>query len=254
LKKRTKKLLSLGAVGLLVSCAAHAPPFATRPYEPFSRINAIAIATTEWRAWGSRVDDTDGATYHPVPGAMAERAPGLWQRVGEYWWQGMPPGTRDAAWTGLHDAHGQVFPPDLDGNYAWSAAFISYVMRLAGAGSAFPYAADHAHYINYAALAAAGRIRHPLLIAQNPARYAPVAGDLICFSRGQHLAFADLPTATPFAAHCAIVVATAPGSATIIGGNVDDAVTETHLHTAPDGRLTANANDWFVILQVLYAR
>jgi hypothetical protein len=255
LKKTIKKLWLMGALGVLASCAAapHAPPFATRPYEAFSRGNAIAIARTEWQAWGDRVDDDQGAGYVQTEASMAERQPGLWQRVGAYWWQGMPPGAREAGWTGKHDAAGHVFPVAVNGDYAWSAAFISYVMRIAGAGPAFPSAADHAFYINYAARAAAGKLSHPLLIAENPATYAPVAGDLTCFSRGPHLTFADLPTAGSFPAHCAIVVSTAPGTDMVIGGNVDDAVTASHLHTGPDGRLAANADDWFVILRVLYA-
>ncbi len=236
------------------ACAsAHAPPFALRPYEAFSRGNAVAIALTEWRAWGGRVDDDDGAGYVQSQATMGERQPGLWQRVGEYWWQGMPPGTREAAWTGMHDAAGRIFPVAANGDYAWSAAFISYVMRLAGAGPHFPYAPDHAFYINDAARAAKGEIAQPLLIAENPASYAPLPGDLVCLSRGPHLTFADLPTRGSFPAHCAIVTSVAPGTDTIVGGNVDDAVTATHLHTGADGRLAHNTDDWFVILRVRYA-
>ncbi|MDH7975369.1 DUF2272 domain-containing protein [Sphingomonas sp. AR_OL41] len=38
--------------------------------------------------------------------------------------------------------------PDLDGgdNVPWSAAFISYMVHLSGAGSAFPYSAQHSVY------------------------------------------------------------------------------------------------------------
>ena len=49
----------------------------------------------------------------------------------------MNAGAPEAAWTGKHDANGIVFPAGEDGNYAWSAAFISYVMRIAGAGARF---------------------------------------------------------------------------------------------------------------------
>jgi hypothetical protein len=184
---------------------------------------------------------------------MGERQPGLWQRVGEYWWQGINPGARETAWTGMHNARGNIFTVAANGDYAWSAAFISYVMRLAGAGAAFPYAPDHAHYINYAARAAQGEIAHPLLIAENPTTYAPAPGDLTCLSRGPHLTFADLPTGANFPAHCAIVTSVNPGTDTVIGGNVDDAVTATHVHTGPNGTLAKNADDWFVILRVLYA-
>jgi hypothetical protein len=43
-----------------------------------------------------------------------------------------------------------VFPASQDANYAWSAAFIDYVMRIAGAGHRFPYSSTHADYINAA--------------------------------------------------------------------------------------------------------
>jgi hypothetical protein len=89
----------------------------------------IAIALREWRAWGQVVVDAPTSPNAPKP----ERQEGLWQRVGDYWWQGVSPTDPDSAWTGMHDAAGAVFPADQDGVYAWSAAFIDYVMRMAGA-------------------------------------------------------------------------------------------------------------------------
>jgi hypothetical protein len=142
----------------------------------------------------------------------------------------------------------------VDGDYAWSAAFISYVMRISGAGAAFPYAPDHATYINYAARAAHGEVSNPLLIAEDPATYAPRLGDLVCFGRGaaQDLRFQDLPTAQIFPAHCSIVVAGGNDEISVIGGNVDDAVTMEHLHTTSQGELSVNWENWFVVLRVMY--
>jgi hypothetical protein len=247
-KKEVLTFLLLGA------CAAHAPPFAQHNYAPFSRTAAVAIAMDEWRLWGMRVDDTGGAFYVQTDATMGERQPGLWQRVGEYWWEGMNAGAPENAWTGKHDAQGRVFPVAVNGHFAWSAAFISYVMRIAGAGEAFPYAPDHALYINYAARAAQGEIISPLLIAENPATYAPALGDLVCFPRGhaRDMVFTDLPTTKPFPAHCSIVVQIAPGVDSIIGGNVDDAVTMEHLTTNAQGLLTNNRENWFVVLRVMY--
>ncbi len=239
---------------LFSGCVAHAPPFAQRDYAPFSRTAAVAVAMDEWRLWGQHVDDDGGAGYVQTDATMPERQPGLWQRVGEYWWEGMNAGTPEAAWTGKHDARGQVFPVAVNGQYAWSAAFISYVMRIAGAGESFPYAPDHAYYINYAARAAEGKISAPLLIAENPVDYAPVLGDLVCFPRhhARDMVFADLPTTKPFPAHCSIVVQVAPGEDSVLGGNVDDAVTMAHLHTNAAGLLINNRENWFVVLRVMY--
>ncbi len=252
-RKPASTFLSLALI--LSACAdpdSHAPAFAQRDYAPFSRTAAIAIATDEWRLWGMRIDDNWGAGYVQTGDKMAERQPGLWQRVGEYWWEGMNAGEPAAAWTGKHDAAGKVFPVPDNGQYAWSAAFISYVMRIAGAGENFPYAPDHAHYINDAARAAQGKIRDPLLIAEDPATYAPRLGDLICFARGpaRTLRFEDLPT-HPFPAHCSIVVAGKPNQISVIGGNVDDAVTLQHVPASDAGLI---GPPWFVVLRVMYAR
>ncbi|MDE1895546.1 MAG: DUF2272 domain-containing protein [Rhodospirillales bacterium] len=240
---------------LLSSCAAenHAPPFANQPYEAFSRSAAVAIALREWRLWGERVDDNDGAAYVQHAATMAERQQGLWQRVGEYWWEGLNANQPETRWTGKHDADGKVFPVHKNGEYAWSAAFISYVMRIAGAGPEFPYAADHSYYINNAAQPYhAGK----LLIAENPKTYAPRLGDLVCFPRGwaSNLTFAALPTSYLYPAHCSIVTGGGPGMVGVVGGNVDDSVTMEHLHANAQGLLAGNMENWFVVLRVLYTR
>lgn len=245
---------------VLTGCTApdaHAPPFARVPFEPFSRTAAVAVARQEWRLWGSPVVDQTEAHYHPISAqAMPERQPGLWQEVGLYWWIGQNAGNETAGWTGKHDASGTKFSPAINGRYAWSAAFISYVMRMAGAGPAFPYAPDHAYYIDYAARAAAHLVSNPLLIARDPKIYAPRLGDLLCLGRGRasSLTFADLPTRQPFPAHCALVVGGAPGDIDVIGGNIDDEVALTHVPADHAGLVDDRRFDWFVILQVLYKR
>ena len=177
----------------------HIPPFARWPYQPFSREAVVQIALREWRAFGQQIVYPD--TELPFDN---ERLEGLWQRVGEYWWLGLPMGADEQGLTGKHDENGIVFPPEQDGRFAWSAAFVSYVMRMAGAGPRFPYSGTHADYINAARLNP-GRL---VVAAERPETYAPRPGDLICLSRGRPLRFDDLP-AGKFASHCDIVVATA---------------------------------------------
>jgi uncharacterized protein DUF2272 len=231
---------------------AHAPVYARRPYAPFSRTAVIAIALREWRAWGQVVVDAPTPPDAPKP----ERQEGLWQRVGDYWWQGVSPADPDSAWTGMHDTAGAVFPADQDGVYAWSAAFIDYVMRMAGARDLFPYAVAHADYINAAAIATRDKTSKPSLRMESPEVYAPRPGDLICAGRHDavRLRYDDLP-APHFASHCAIVVETASGSLSVVGGNIADAVALTHVPTTPDGRLASTAGHvldqrypWFVII------
>lgn len=236
----------------------HVPDFAQRSFEPFSRRDAVAVAMREWRLFGMPVDD-DAPDTRPVPTTALlkpERLPGLWERVGEYWWIGQDPYEREASWTGKHDADGNRFPIGVDGHYAWSAAFISYVMRVSGAGDRFPYSPNHSTYIN---AAVAGETSGLHAFAVNAV--APQLGDLVCAGRasGARVRFEMLPTSYGFPAHCAIVVAVQPNQISVIGGNVDDAVTLTHVPVGADGRLAAadgtiidQRYPWLVVLQVQY--
>ena len=233
----------------------HIPPFARWPYQAFSREAAVQIAYREWRAFGQPVVLPN--TELPFDN---ERAEGLWQRVGEYWWLGLPMADKDQGFTGMHNQNGGVFPATQDGSFAWSAAFISYVMRMAGAGHRFPYAATHADYINAAKRHAMGDGSNLAISAERPERYPPQRGDLICMWRGRYpVRYDDLPTGR-FAGHCDIVVAIRPGSLDVIGGNVDNSVSLKHIPVTADGRLagpdgTAVDPDhpWFVVIRVDYA-
>ena len=247
---------------LLTAGFGQVPPFSRLSYAPFSRADAVAIALREWRLWGSAIDDDPPGT-RPPRGAdeKPERFPGLWQRVGEYWWEGEDSGSVTAYWTGKHDGNGQVFSAGQDSHYPWSAAFLSYIMRIAGAGERFPYSAAHAEYINAAkSQADAGGVGSYAVVAERPERYAPQPGDLICLGRGgsRALTYDELPTAS-FPGHCDIVVAATPGQLTVIGGNVDDTVTEKHIPTSTTGTLADAGGTildsrypWFVVLRVLY--
>jgi hypothetical protein len=186
-----------------------------------------------------------------------EREEGLWQRVGLYWWLALDPSWPQSGWTGIHDENGQVFPADRDGFYAWSAAFISYVMRLAGAGPSFPYSENHADYIN----AAAQHIPGVALEAERVEAYAPQRGDLICLWRGRQPVTYDQLPAGRFPGHCDIVVYIKPGQLDVIGGNVDNAVAMKYIPVTADGRLAGPDgvvldpdHHWFVVLKVLYRR
>jgi hypothetical protein len=216
---------------------AHVPPFAKVPYEPFSREAVVAIALREWRMFGQNAADPAADVTRSI---KPEREEGLWQRVGEYWWLGLNAGSAEIAWTGKHDGHGAVFDPEIDGDYAWSAAFISYVMRIAGAGNRFPYSADHADYINAARRVSLGETKAWLVAAERVQDYAPRPGDLVCFGRGtaRGLRYQDLPTPGLFPSHCDIVVdTTVPGQIGVIGGNVEDSVTLNTVPVTADGKL-----------------
>ena len=229
---------------------AHVPDYAKRPFEPFSRVNAVAIAEREWRAFGSVVNDAPPGRDMPVD-FRPDRQPGLWQRVGDYWWIGQNALSKESGWTGRYNEFGS---PYLGEPPAWSAAFISYVMRVAGAGDRFPYTPLHADYINAAAQG------QGVLRAERPEAYPPAQGDLICYGRAgaQRMRFEDLP-APRFYGHCDLVVQAIPGQLVVIGGNVSAGVTMKHVPVTqagtlagPDGRVLDDRYPWFVVLRVGY--
>jgi hypothetical protein len=233
---------------------AHIPAFARWPYQRFSREAAVQIALREWRAFGQPV-----VLPHSELPFDNERAEGLWQRVGEYWWLGLPIGWSEQGYTGKHDQNGRVFPEREDGNFAWSAAFIDYVMRMAGAGRRFPYSPAHADYINAARRHALGERPDLAISAEPPQRYAPQRGDLICLWRGRRaIRFDDLPTGG-FPGHCDIVVERHQGLLDVIGGNVDNSVAMKHIPVTADGRLAGPDGvlvdpdyPWFVVIRAEY--
>jgi len=134
-------------------------------------------------------------------------------------------------------------------------------MRMAGAGTRFPYSPTHADYINAARRHALGTAPIVPLTAERPESYAPQRGDLICMWRGRRpIRYDDLP-ADAFPGHCDIVVAVRPGILDVIGGNVDNSVSMKHVPVAADGRLAAPNGaiidpdyPWFVVLRVDYDR
>lgn len=255
---------ALPGPGQIVRDHPNVPDFATKPFEPFSRDAAIQIALREWRVFGEPVDDDPpGTRPPPLPDQKPERWEGLWQRVGEYWYEGQDLSENAVSWTGKHDAWGVEFPASDDGDFAWSAAFISYVMRIAGATTRFPYSPSHDTYIDAAWHEAHGDDSTWAVAAYPIDQYAPLPGDLICTSRTERpLRFRNLP-AGGFPAHCDIVVAQTlgpdGGEISVLGGNVDDAVTMKHVPVTADGRLGTSADHpldgrypWFVVLRVTY--
>ena len=234
-----------------VATDAHVPGFARRPPDGFNRQNAVAIAQREWRAFGMNVNDDPPDQQNPPRDLRMDHQPGMWQRVGEYWWLGQNAGTQEEDWTSKYNENGTPYSGDAP---AWSAAFISYVMRTAGAADRFTYSPLHADYIN-AAARGEGAIR-----AERPDTYPPQPGDLICAGRGasRNIRFESLP-APSFFGHCDLVIQALPGQLVVIGGNVDASVTMKHVPTGPAGLLAEPGGqpydsryNWFVVIRVLY--
>lgn len=107
--------------------------------------------------------------------------------------------------------------------HPWSAAFISWVMKKAGAGNRFRYSSAHAVYIAWAKQNRLANNRE-FYKAYRVNEIQPRLGDLVCFSRGKVRATYD-NIRPGMETHCDLIVAMT-SQVRGIGGNVSDSVTE----------------------------
>lgn len=150
-------------------------------------------------------------------GALKEYQHGAVQRVGDYWKS-----------LGRSDLDG------TDSNAFWSAAFISWVMKQAGAGDSFKYSALHSNYIADAVSSRKSRDSNAAFYAYTLDEYSPQVGDLVGIPRGSGVTF-DSPAG--YKSHADIVVAVRPGEIDLVGGNVSDSVSMKTLKTDSRGRI-----------------
>lgn len=165
---------------------------------------------------------------------------GQWQRVITYWREGLRNNS-------VHD--------DADvrsRDHPWSAAFIAYVMKAAGAGDQFPYAASHSGSIKEAIYNRQHSIQNVHLIGHRITDYAPRPGDLLCATRSWATGVVNYDNARRFdffPSRCELVVRTASDQIVTIGGDLMDAVT-LHIIKARNGKIAAESSqDWLVAIQ-----
>lgn len=153
------------------------------------RHEAATIATREKARWAGR-SETDPAMRH---------------RLDAYWTCG----------------YGVAQQPSV----AWSAAFVSHVMKWADAGSAFDYSANHVSYVAGAKRNRVERDRANPFWAFRPEERAPAVGDLVCKERSNSgVTYDNVDDGTFRASHCDIVVERRADELVIIGGNVGNTV------------------------------
>jgi uncharacterized protein DUF2272/tail lysozyme len=192
---------------------------------PAGLCDAIAtVAKREFRRWRP-------GGGKPLTETMPQATPLLreYYRVGVGW--SVPDANlRSAAW---------------HANNYWSAVFVSYVMRTAGARG-FAFASNHQAYIRAARRnKLTGDTRSPFW-AYRATEIAPRVGDLVCAVRaGSGATYDNIGDAKARGTHCDIVVDVRPGRIRVIGGNTGtpdrpkDGLTvgDKTLRVLPDGRL-----------------
>lgn len=170
------------------------------------RANIVRIALEEWERWGRGAIREDDARMRPV--------------LEDYWRTGTGAPRSEASWWA---------------SVPWSAAFISWVMRKAGAGSAFVYSAGHSYYTYAAKQNRLANNSNPFK-AYRITEAAPRPGDVVCTSRAGSGATYD--TIRPgMSTHCDIVVSVEPGTIQTIGGNVSNSVRVTPVSIDSNGMI-----------------
>lgn len=178
---------------------------------------AALIAIDEWTFFGKQTFDQQGHKDHA---GHTEGENGYWQRVGLYWLEG----------TNTHGLDGR------DHGHYWSATFISWVMRQAGADDRFRYSTQHSVYIYQGV--------RDFLSKRTTAGYwtvrlneeKPEIGDLVCWSRQAGIDY-DHQHGGDYAGHTDVVVEVRDGQISIIGGNVGSSITRRPLALDQNGYL-----------------
>jgi hypothetical protein len=135
-------------------------------------------------------------------------------QYGEYIATQSPLKERIAAYWHFLDPAGPPFS-------AWSAAFISYMVHLAGAGETFRYSCRHSEYVHRAINARLSE--GGPFVGYRPQEVSIEPGDIVGMNRSDR-AEIDYEWAARedrYPSHCDIVVDVAPDAITTIGGNVD---------------------------------
>lgn len=140
----------------------------------------------------------------------------------------------------------------LDGtvDLAWSAAFISYCMQMAGAGTAFPYASGHATWIAKSIKNRKDKKLGAALVGFKPGELVLEVGDLIGRPREAGVTYNNAATKGFFKSHSDIVVAVDKSKkiAHVIGGNVGQSVSRAAVTITSDGKLN-DPGGWIVHIQ-----
>jgi hypothetical protein len=177
----------------------------------------VAIAEEEWKYFGRQRFDSRNRIYKR---GKQETDEGYWQRIGHYW---------------------RSLGFDIDGkdtHWAWSAAFVSYVMRVSGLGMDFKYSIRHSDYIK---AVAEGDLKN---WEYKDIRITPIeVGDILCYARQPGIAYGK-PLPKYFKSHGDIVVKIDYDMkrAYVIGGNVSNSVTKVPIDITHKNMIPADKN------------
>jgi peptidoglycan hydrolase-like protein with peptidoglycan-binding domain len=202
--------------GRLASPSPVPAPYFQSPISAL-RATAVALANQELNRWGQGTVKESDPRLRPVIEGYWQNGPG-YKPTEPNWWSAVP----------------------------WSAAFISWLMRKAGAGADFNYSGSHAAYTAAAKQNRLANNNNPFK-AYRITEAKPRVGDLVCKRRDGSGATYD-NIASGMATHCDIVTAVEPNRLITVGGNVSDSVKQTVVPTDANGFI--NKSDYFAVIKV----
>lgn len=214
----------------------------------------VSRVRTEWEWFGSDrtsedhfIDPKGNTTFEDGKGGKRyprkETVKPYSDRIGDYW---LSISSKD--YDRLVKAYAASYGK-LDGtvNLAWSAAFVSYCMQMAGAGKAFPYAPGHATWIVRSILAKKKGLLDAPLVGYRTSEEAVRIGDLVGRAREKGVDYDTAVKVGWFESHTDVVVEIdrANRRALVIGGNVGQTVSEVEIALTASGTI---AEDRYMVL------
>ena len=195
-----------------------APTFDSQAF----RQKIVRVANQELARWGG--------------GTIKETDSRVRQALQDYWKTG----------TGNNYSEAQLGDPSFQNDHPWSAAFISWVMRTAGAGSAFKYSSAHSTYTRWAKDNRMANGANPFK-AYRVSELTPQVGDIVCKRRaGSGATYENIRPGMK--THCDIVTEVRPGRLVTIGGNVNNSVAQTAPRTDTGGFLSDP--NYFAVIRI----
>jgi len=117
-------------------------------------------------------------------------------------------------------------------NEPWSSAFISYLMRKAGAGDDFKYATSHSQYIEQA-VKNRKENNSKKFKGYKPNEVKVEVGDLVCYPRQSGVGY---DSGAGYKSHCDLIISINGNTAVGVGGNVSDSVSKKN-YILKDGKI-----------------
>ncbi len=196
-------------------------PKSSRKLSQFNQ-NLVQLAELEYQRWNEK-------------GKKHELSPEMSDTLVDYWRRG----------TGMNFSPSQMQTRSVQNKYPWSAAAISWLVKLAGAGDDFKYSASHSNYIIAAINNRKQNNANPFKayrINELPIR----EGDIVCRTRaGSRATYDTIQAGMP--THCDVVTQIMDAHGVSIGGNVSQRFSKTNVPINKEGYITDRS--YFAILR-----